>query len=371
MDNIELGDIVSLKSHPYLPGMDDILISGEPLLVPPVMIVTEIFESRNPGLDSPAKEYTCLWFSARKQKFERSRIKDDFLKFLFKAKPSPLPQVIKRGQLLSLTTMNYELVKKKLSMHFEDTSISEGNSSVAINALLSFLPPILHCIDIKETKETTVMGKNKTGVKDGRYQVKCMWFNSVHERFSEETIPLEALMLIPVINERVLTDLRESITTNKAIKIVQGERGYLLKPRSITARSGYYFLRGYDYVENRIVEINIGEDDKYIPLDTPFTNRVPRFDIEKNPKSCSQEFVISEIESAINSAQVRNAIIRIKYKNRNDQLSIRSLKDYKLIVADPGDDEHLYLIGHCFLRQSVRTFRLSRVQSLQELSLSF
>lgn len=370
---MELGDIVTLKSHPYLYDIGNIIISGESLHLPPLMIIVEIFESIKKEENKFVAEYTCLWFSSKTHKFERSKIKGAFLKLIFKAKPSIEPQQLVPGDLVSLATVDYELAKRKSAQHYEDTSINQGNGNTTINALLSFLPPILQCVDIKEIKDKTSETVSKGGSSkrtSGQYAVKCLWFNNIFERFSEELIPLEALKMISVINEGIIDLIAKSISLNKTLKITN-ESVHLIKPRSITSRSGYYFLRGYDYIVNSIIEVNIKGNDTIQVLDTPFTAIAPELDIAKHPNSCTAEFIFNELVDRIKESDVKKAFIRIKYKNRNDQLSTRSLKDYKIVEGIEGDNKLLYLVGYCMLRKSTRTFKISRIQNFQQLDIQF
>lgn len=370
---IALGDIVSLKSHPYLPGITDILVSGEPLQVSPLMIVVEISESLKGEEGNASDEYTCLWYSSKSNKFERSKIKGRFVKVIFKAEGTS-PQ-LKPGDLVSLRTLDFELAKKKSTLHFEDTSISQGNAHTTITAHLSFLPPILHCIDVKNRQEINQTTAKKTpNAKTIRSQTvaKCLWFNHILERFSEETLPIEALKIIPSIRQELILEIRKCIEFNKTVKFLKrGEITYLFKPRSIVSRSGFYFMRGYDYVLNRISEIGLHETDTLRILETPFINKSPKFNITKEPMATSVDYINRELISAIQEAKMVQAYIRIKYKNRNDQLTIRTLKDYEIFEVPDDDNRESYLVGFCILRQSTRTFRISRIQNFQQLDISF
>lgn len=369
LGQIAIGDIVSLKSHPYFLNVNDILISGEPLQLPPLMIVIEIFESKKSGGESSSVEYTCLWFSSKTNKFERSKIRGVFLKLLYKCEVIT-PQSLKAGDLLSLKTVDYELTKLKSSLHFEDTSVNQGNGSASITALLSFLPPTLQFLDIKEIKEKPSDSKNAKHQRS-QYQVKCLWFNNVHDKFSEEVLPLEALQIIPLISEKNVADLRKCIELNKTLKFSKKDETYLIKPRSISARSGYYFLRGYDYITNKIIEIKIEPDNTFKAVDSAFVKAAPEFNIAKNPQAGSSLFIHDEFVTIVREAKKQKAFLRIKYKNRNDEISYRSLKNYEIIQAEEDNNYLFYIIGFCMLRQSTRTFRISRIQNIQQLDMHF
>ena len=358
-EKIAIGDIVSLKSHPYLLSINEILISGEPLQISPLMIIVEITEVK---AQEDAFIYTCLWFSSKQNKFERTKIKSSFLKLIYKYDNPLMLDSLKAGDLLSLTTLDLELAKKKSSFHFEETSESQNNGSTTINSLLSFLPPLLHYMGSKEiqNKNGTVVSRN----------AKCIWFNNTLERFSEESIPLAALKLIPLVNENIIGKINEAVKEKNCLELNTNDGRILVKPKSLTSRSGYYFARCFDYVLNKNIEINIATIIGCKFLKTFYSCYAPKFDIENNSNANKIEFMNLEKKILIEEAKSNKSYVRIKYKNINDVLSIRSIKDYKLIELEGSNDE-MYLIGFCMLRQSQRTFRVSRIQNLQVLNIQF
>lgn len=371
-EHISLGDIVALKAHPYFTNITEVLISGDPLQVSPLMIVVEIAEFQKKD-EKADLEYTCIWFSNKANKFERSRIKGLFLKLVVKSEILP-PESIKPGDVVSLATIDLELAKKKSSLYFEDTFSNQGIGISTINALLTFLPPLLHCIDVKVAKEKiTTQKKNapKHNYTRSKYSIKCMWFNNTLERFSEEVIPIEALKIASIVNTEIVSTIRKCIDINKILTLVKNGIAQLIKPRSIVSRSGYYFLRGYDYVENRIVEINIEATEIIKVSDTPYVSTAPKFDISKDRKAASPAFILKEFIEIIREAKKAKAYIRIKYKNRNDQLTTRSLRNYEIVEGEEDGVGYFYLTGFCMLRQSLRTFKISRIQNFQQLSMSY
>lgn len=376
----KIGDIVSLKSHAYLKNLTDIIISGEQLLVPPLMIVSEILKIRKIGSPIneerpiPKYEYTCIWFSSKSHKFEKAKIKGIHLKLIIFAEDKIANSDLQEGSFVTLRSMDYELSKKKSSLSFEDNTLNNNSGNTTINALLFFLCPPLHVMSIQKHKNSLPLVDKSTGEQIrfiSEYDVKCLWYNSNSEKFSEETLPIEVLTSISVVDQTKINLINKAIKSSNVLKIKMNEIEYLIKPRLIAYRSGYYFLRGFDYVLNRITENKINNSDIYEILETPFENIAPKFDVDRHPEAVSRKHMKQELKKAITVAKSKKAYIRIKYKNRNDQLSIRTLKTYRLANGKEDDEKVTYIIGFCMLRQAERTFNISMIQNYQELKLLY
>jgi hypothetical protein len=228
-------------------------------------------------------------------------------------------------------------------------------------------------MEMKVVKEKAEEIENKSNQVHyrSRHFVKCLWYNSTFERFSEEIIPIEVLKFIPPANDVIIAELRSCISLNKIVRYVNEKGTHLIRPKSITARSGYYFFKGYDYVTNTVAEIPIQSNDSADILDSPFLDAAPKFDIDKNPHSGSSEFISNEIKELISIARKQNNYVRIKYKNRNDEISIRTIKEYNVVEGMESDGKHIYLIGFCMLRQAKRVFKISRIQNIQQLAIGY
>ncbi|HYG16139.1 MAG TPA: hypothetical protein VEC12_10340 [Bacteroidia bacterium] len=89
MEEYHLGCIVALKSHFFNSGDQSnvVLLSGEPQLMPPLMVVTEKLKvtkksfEENSGLETSVIgefQYKCLWFSNKSFQFEDAWFLQDF-----------------------------------------------------------------------------------------------------------------------------------------------------------------------------------------------------------------------------------------------------------------------------------------------------
>jgi hypothetical protein len=149
------------------------------------------------------------------------------------------------------------------------------------------------------------------------------------------------------------------------------ERKSLVVPRNIASRMGRYYLRFFDLLYNSIGEIQLDEKINLENAGRPFVTEVPSFDILHKPESATPKFIIAEIAGLVAAALTTKSYIRIKYKNVNEQLSYRTLKDYKIVDVKEEKMNVSYLIGFCLSRQAERTFRIDRIQQLQQLNINF
>lgn len=373
-----IGDVVSLKTHPYQNNLTDIIISGDHVMLPPLMVVLGIFKTKQTIFNVPDPidtfKYKCTWFSPKHYKFIEIDAFETDLKLISVSTVDICKSTLQRGDKITLKSAPFELGKKKSSLTYEDNSVNLGNGSTIINSLLSFLPPVLQVLDVKEHKSANPLIDKKTSttvrVVHG-WDIKFSLFDPTSDKVAEYSLPLEALELIDEVDEDKLNLLQSTITDSGylAIKSIHGKS--LVKPRNIANRSGYYYLRAYDYLTNKVEEIEIKETTIIKPVSNPFRVQVPAFDIALKPKSATPSFIMNEIIVAVKKAKRSKTFIRIKYKNRNEQLSYRTIRDYKIITVKEDRIDVSYLVGFCLLRQAERNFRIDRIQSLQELKMKF
>lgn len=343
---IEIGDIVSINTHPYQENITKILISGEPSQTPPLMVVIGI--SNNEKMDC-----TCLWYSAKQQKFEKNVLPNSHLKLIKKQNSCIYLENLEAGALLTLSTLDYELAKRKSSFHLEDNADSTNGGVNTINALLSFLPPIM-----------TYIGENKKG------EIKCRWFNSLLDRFSETVIPLHALNVINEVSPEVIDEIQKAISANIFVAVVDEDETAIILPRSISYRSGYYFLRGYDHIRNRLIDVNIFKA-KIDFKDDIVESVAPSFNFNANAECATREFIQEEILSLIRQAGDEGKYIRFKYKNINDEVRWRTLKEYTIVPEGQIENNKYYVQGYCTIRKAIRTFSIERIRSLQCLNVVY
>jgi hypothetical protein len=347
-------------------------------MVPPLMVIVDILKTEQKILGNPEKTelytYNCVYFSPKTYKFIFVELIENDLRLIYSNNLCINKNSLKRGDKVTLKSMEYELAKKKSSLTYEDNSISTDKGSTTINSLLSYLPPVLQVQDLKKHTSKHSIANKKTGeVTREIYQwdVHYLIFDPLDNKKSELILPLEVLTLIEDIDENALKLIYETISKSGYLLIKFHDSQSFVKPRNIANRGGMYFLRAFDYLSNKVEELNLIDLMQIETIDSPFAIEVPTFDLEAKPESATPAFIHKEITDTILAAVVKRSYIRIKYKNRNDQISHRTLKNYKIKEVKEVGLDVTYLIGFCYLRQSERTFRVDRIQSLQELKISF
>lgn len=373
-----IGDIVSFKSHPYLHSLTDIIISGDHIMIPPLMVVLDILKTEQSIFGNAEKGvvyiYNCTYFSPKIYKFISIEIIENDLKLIKSNDLTINKNILKRGDKVTLKTMEFELAKKKSSLTYEDNSISTDNGSTTINSLLSYLPPVIQVLDLEKHISKHPIANKKTGeVTRDVYQwnIKYLIFDPIDNKKHEFILPLEALTLIEEVDEDILKIIYDTISRSGCLSIKSNGKNSFIKPRNIANRGGMYFLRAYDYLSNKVEELNLIFTFEIKAIDSPFEIEVPTFDLETKPESATPAFILKEIKETISISKERKSYIRIKYKNKNEQISHRTLRNYKLVQVKEDRLDVDYLIGFCNLRQSKRTFRVDRIQALQELKLCF
>ncbi|MFS2185596.1 WYL domain-containing protein [Mucilaginibacter sp. Mucisp84] len=367
-----IGDIVALNSHPYLSENTSVIISGDHLALSPLMVVIEISKSsyKIDNVKHETYKYDCLWFSTKSYKFEISEIYEDQLKLIQKTSAADI-EVLERGTRLNLKTVPLEMGKKKSILSYDDSSGS-GNANTTINALLSFLPPVLQFVSL-EPYTTKHPLKNKESIirEIPISAVRVTYFDPANHSVSEHVLPMEALTLIEKIPDKRLSSLQKIIERSGYIKIGIPGNTTLVKPKSIAYRGGYYFLRGFDYLSNRIEEFELNSSTKIKNIAKPVAIEAPKFDILNDPNSATSSFIMKEITDLINGAINERCYLRINYLNRNDQLTYRTVKKMLLVTVKENKEEVTYMIADCLLRMDKRTFRVDRIQSAQLLNLNY
>ncbi len=186
----QIGSIVALKSHPYINTVDDgdevnkkIIFSGETQLISPLMVVIEtlienkqIFDEHSgiqiAGYDENQKIFAfqckCLWYSSKSNQYEESWFSSKLLKLLVaneKSKSSfEYEKMIKSfGAFVTLKTIQLESVKKRSFLNQKGNSNDENSKT--INALLTFVPPLMQVIGTAKSESKEPIFDPKTNLR--------------------------------------------------------------------------------------------------------------------------------------------------------------------------------------------------------------
>ena len=86
-----------------------------------------------------------------------------------------------------------------------------------------------------------------------------------------------------------------------------------------------------------------------------------------------------EVYDFIVAAQKVKSYLRIKYKNINDKVTYRTIRDYtcvevfgKVELSDVGKRKvYRYLVGYCCSKKEERTFKVNRILRIEELNIKY
>lgn len=399
MTKFSVSDIVSLKNHPYFNLDSEILISANDELIPPAMVVIEVLGDKskpdfdpNTGVRGTSKiQVKCVFYSHKNYRFEshwfnESQLKrigiseDDSVKFLKISKLQDINDYLEKNVILK--TWKLEIIKKKLSLSYLSSSTTKSHK---VNALMSFLPPVMTIIGCKKIEEKTNNFDKKTGNpkrKFSSFLVKCKWYNPNSGVFSEDFFSPYSLNVIPEINIDLLQRLQMAIKdkeylnfNNKDIQFNDGNTIGL--PKEIIFNHCYYKLSYFDYITNQIETISL---QKYSIKDFSFKKIyfkeiVPKFtDLALDTDVI--DFLSKELPNPL--TRVRKAIWRITYLDMHDEKSQRTVTLSKLYYnGDKNDfknntvkDEKKYLQSKCFKRNGEkRYFKFDRIQKIEVLDI--
>lgn len=390
---------MSLHSHPYFEQFTETIIAGEHLLTPPLMVVAEILRdnrdqfNERTGEEESRVAYSqckCVWYSNKSNQFEEAWISSKMLKLIKKGESEeevkehrfftmetidPYKLKYKKYFSVVLKTNELELGKRKSSMTLDENSIVENKEEkITINAYLAFVSPVMEIVQIMEAKDSEqkeVKFNSKTGEKrriSSNWVVKVKWFNAASDKFSEKILPISVLERLEPIDDKILSQIKEAIGTEKFFKYENIDKSItILMPKTLVYKNGTYHLKAFDYITNthrNIVLISRPFD----PITKYFSHSFPTYDFI-NTGISSDNSIQQELINGIRTASEGKFFIRIKYKNRNDKLSFRTLKDY--VIKPVNDGRINYLEGKCQSCKETRTFNISEIQKLQILNLTF
>lgn len=373
MQEIKLGDIVALKSHPFTATNTTIIISGDAQHISPLMVIIEtLIESKNiydeqTGDLKGKKQCKCIWFS--NNNFEEAWISSEHLKIIESKEESKDEKEVafEIGSFVSLKTLEVELGKKKSTLKTQ----GYGTKEVSMTALLSFVPPVLQVTGRGKNESKEPIFDSKTGVQK-RYiskdWIKCKWYNPTSNKISEKLLPAEALQIIPRVNQEFL----EQIKPTKYYKIKNNNEYTLLKSQEISFRCGLYHLVAFNYLTQKNEEFVIHEISSVENLDNYYIKKFPDFEALGN--DFREKNIELDKDNTIKLAQTQKNYIVIEYKNKNAGFSTRAIREFEIVKVKVGDRESdidTYLVGYCMTRKEIRHFALSRIEKICVLDLKY
>ncbi len=225
-NNYVIGDIVTFKTHPLL---YDRYIKGDGKLVPPFMVVKEVFfeNKKKQTVDTSTGKtiaerikYICSFFDDNKNEFKEVTVYEsmllDYKNFYISRMEgekndnedsnyvSLIDEVskyknpsYKYGNIVYFKTKKLEILKKRSSVKTEiitkEEKINEKKETIQ-NVVNYSTPEFVLCGYKKELGEDLFYpnGENKKLISTELFKVK--WFNSTQMKFSEQYLPKECFI---------------------------------------------------------------------------------------------------------------------------------------------------------------------------------
>jgi len=226
-NKFELGEIVTFKTHPLL---YDLHIRGDGKLVPPFMVVKEVyFEDKKKKIVDVSNgkkiaeriKYTCIFFDDNKNEFKEIVIYESMLvnysKFFIarmdgekpiykegiETKISLIEEVSKYanpkyeyGNIVYFRTKKLEILKKRISVKKEKIKgESEQKEKETIQHVVNYSTPEFVLCGYKEENVEDLFypnGNKKKIISKELFKVK--WFNAYQMKFSEQYLPMECFI---------------------------------------------------------------------------------------------------------------------------------------------------------------------------------
>jgi len=369
---LKIGDLVSLKSHAYNEKLTSVIISGDHNSLPPIMIVSEIYkiESHSNGQSITNHHIVCIYFSSKSNLVQEFKIKDIFLKKIEYKKPEiEETNQFEIGSTVLLKSTRLELKKRKSTFSSEESLTTNSNTKNTISALLTYLPPVFHILQIKNfSREKPSKNLNESNYWHSPQKVKCIYYNSHSDRMSEVELPIDALEILTPIKEDILMEINNTINKSKFLIFQdKNDKKSIIKPQLISFRCGFYFLRAFNIISGLNIDINLSNQTKY--------RIIKEFIEHQSPSNAladfTEEIIFSDLVAKIKIGIEEGKYLRIKYKNKNDEISLRTLSRYNFKDIQEEGKRSLYLLGYCHLRNEERSFHVKRIQMAQVLVLPY
>jgi hypothetical protein len=244
-----VGDIVTFKTHPLL---YDRYIKGDGKLVPPFMVVKEVFfedkkkkivDTGNGKTIAERLKYTCLFFDDNKCEFkdvvvyesmlmdftnfyiskiegEKSDIEDSNYESLIEEVSKYKNPSYVYGNIVYFKTKKLEILKKRSSVKKEiikKESIEFNEEKITIQNVVNYSTPEFVLCGYKEEQNEDLFypnGYKKKIISSELFKVK--WFNSNQMKFSEQYLPMECFIdeqPFPTLVPHNLKEKKNSIPT--------------------------------------------------------------------------------------------------------------------------------------------------------------
>lgn len=396
MDKLNIGDLVSLKSHPFN-IFNESLIGAFVDNTPPIMVISEVlksnsYDTESEEIDTETKkakklpnQYLCYFYSSKNSSFEKYWFKQNEIKKIDSDTETNQGKVTKtedkasllnkyKDNLIVLKSADLELGKKKTT--WSRTKEEDINKT---QAFLEFLSPVMTVIDVVENQN---FNKDRVNPKNGeikrescKFLLKCKWFNPIKQTFSEEIIPYKILQLVE-FNSNKIESIENGINTKNVFQLIE-------KDLNISLENSRYSFNKYIIelkevvIQNHLMKIfykNLINNK----IESKIIENLEIIDSEKEFK----QFVDSEFPNYSNSEYnnplklewQKGKFYKIDYLDKKGKFTTRIITNCKVEEFETEDDEKdvKFVIANCLLRDGkIRHFRLSNITARAELKDDF
>lgn len=397
MEKFSIGDLVSLKNHPYNIASNS-KIGAMASLTPPIMVITEILNSSKYNPDSEEQELIpnqvlCTFFNSKNSSFEKFWFKSneifhihdntndyeqlnietnfDIIDFEIRENKD-LTSIKKefKHNLVILLTADEELGKQKISW-FKN----KEEDNYKTEAFLEFLPPVMTVVDVVENSNYL---KERRDSKDGslkkdssKYLLKCKWFNSIKQTFSEEFIPYKIIQKVNFSND-TLKVIEAAINEKTVFSINSNEKEIKINSKKLKKLVIFKNIIIFNHsvkVLFKDIFSNKTSTEKISKLDiTSLECGLEDFVEKKYP-----DYTLSSYPKRDSLTWSKNKFYRIKYVDRNGRNTERYITNTELKTFDTDEEENVkFIVANCLLRNGeIRHFKLNNINETFEMNDDF
>lgn len=398
----KLGTIVSLKSNGliHLANYNFLSLGGNENFTTPLMIVVEILLNINQEIDEETGEvkssskaqnkYKCMYFSNKSMKFEENWFAErELSKYqienfntniqvdLIDDKKPELKDIestdekedvdkkhrLTSGDLVRFKTVDEEAKKTK--------SFNESDNKKGTKPLITFIAPALQIVgftspDKKEQAIDPNTGKPKRVFSSKL--VKCKFFNTESDKFSEQLVPIECLQYIDNSKlEDRLAEISEFKNKKSLILIHTADNQYFGTPNSVHIYSGRYQLSFYNELSKKQAFIWIDEISEIVEVDFSNSQYYPGINDVAGDVTSILEF-IQRIKDEIVGLHFKITYCNLKEQRISRYITIKQLGNELEDNESFSGKKYYYLKSFCHLREAARDFRSDRILSIRTIT---
>lgn len=379
--DIKLGDLFTIKSHPFKKDYFDILIGADATFTSPILVAIEVRNFNNQhNTDTGLKEsrqVKGIFYSHKNHKYEQHWFKteeiqlleslDNKERYLVKDKDKHIKLLKEELQFkqVILKSVDVELNKKKANRESKNLEYP----TIKQTAYLDFVPPQMHILDVRhrEMKDNHFKNNGEKKTDFSSIEVKCKWYNPNISSFSEEWLPVDSLKGITLYSEGELNELvgkyflyKYPDDFNMDIKHLKQTHS-LIKAKQILFNHYKYQIVAEDVISKKLLFISIDEfnaSKQGIDYEDVFEHILPNHTTKK--------FKIVDTDFS------KYSFYEISYLSDRGQLTKRYIYIIDKVNIEEGEDKNTLLIAYCLLRNGdTRHFKVNNIKSSRNMKKEF